>query len=369
MQPERVKFSGIEYDVIDIIKLNNGQFLILKNNNDVLCLDMSKINSSFFEVDNPKEATKVENVLMDYIVEAIKNDIRNGKYQSKEDLKRDIVDLNKYINTHPRLLGNMRELDFKDDVVLKTITGLLSYFDDEMKDAPLNLEGITSLKILGEDYKKYKDENNMNKFEHASVKLGVDNNHVLPNNPAVQQQNISNDQERLLTEQPKTNEQLETVSDVKESTNTGNNLAATETNEQPTGMDYQPDNEEVVTQYLINNTSDNIDVNAFVDRYLYDLSVEQIDYLLNNYNLTDEYINKLNNQKNEKNMNPNENQENENNIIPVENQKQFEPPKVRVLAKDSRQPKAAFVDTLLLSFVVGLVSGMYLILLILMIMS
>ena len=49
---------------------------------------------------------------------------------------------------------------------------------------------------------------------------------------------------------------------------------------------------------------------------------------------------------------------------------QKEKPKMKILTlNDNRKPNAAFVDTLLLSFVVGLVSGMYLVFLILIIMS
>ena len=77
---------------------------------------------------------------------------------------------------------------------------------------------------------------------------------------------------------------------------------------------------------------------------------------MNNYPLTQDQIDKLNAQKSTK-------------IVLVEEQKEFqkEKPKTKVLTLNNK--KAAFVDTLLLSFVVGLVSGMYLVLLVIMIMS
>ena len=160
MLPNKVIYKGKGFETIGFIKLNNGSFLILRNGEDIVGLDLSKINLNLnlkFEI---KEATKVELVLIEYIVEAIKNDIRSGKYQNKEDLKKDIVDLNRYVNTHPDLLNNMKQLDFKDEVVDKTIHGLLAYFDEVMHDAPLNLEGITSFQVNDKNYIKYKDENN-----------------------------------------------------------------------------------------------------------------------------------------------------------------------------------------------------------------
>lgn len=421
MLPNKVIYKGKEFETIGFIKLNNGSFLILQNNEDIIYLDLSKINLKLdlkFEI---KEATKVEIVLMDYIVEAIKNDIRNGKYQSKEDLKKDIVNLNKYINTHPELLNNMKQLDFKDDIVLKTITSLLSYFDETMKDAPLNLEGITSFIIDGKDYIKYRDQNgkvkimddnvdnrnfveqfkakqneseyfkqddgkesalniadDMNEYQKTSIELNeVDKMEKTPSNQLLStmamqkyddqankdvignaQTGIYYDEQNDKVLTAKQQENSVEVSEVKEITHNENNNGTSIDNNSTlsTEINYPPYNEEIVTQYLMTNKFNDVNINAFIDRYLYDLSAEQIDYLLNNYNLADEYIDKLNNQKSEKNINSNEKQQ------------QMEKPKVKVFTLND-QPKAAFVDTLLLSFIVGLVSGMYLIILILLIMS
>ena len=406
MQPERVKFNGIEYDVIGTIKLNNGQFLFLKNNDDVLGLDMSKVNSSFFGVANPKEATKVEFVLIDYILEAIKNKTKSGKYKNIEELKKDIIDLNKYISNHSELLNNIKQLDFKDEIVLKTMNSLLSYFDEVMKSAPINLEGITSFKIEGKDYIKYEDQNgkvaimddnadnrnfveqlkskqveseyfkqdegkekalnvinDMNEYHKASydlndageIKLSDSSSKVVNSfdeqsdrNPIDNEQSQNEQNDKVLTSQQQDNNVV--ITEVKNEDN------GTSLDIQKNNASYPPYNEEVVTQYLMTNRSNNIDITTFIDKYLHDFSVEQIDYLLNNYSLTDEYINKLNNQKSKKN------------IVEEENQRQSEKPKAKVFTLNNK-PKAAYVDTLLLSFIVGLVAGMYLIVLILFIMS
>ncbi len=417
MLPNRVIYKGKEFETIGFIKLNNGSFLILRNGEDIVGLDLSKINLNLnlkFEI---KEATKVELVLIHYIVEAIKNDIRSGKYQNKEDLKKDIVDLNKYINTHKELLGNMKQLDFKDDVVDKTITGLLSYFDEVMKDAPLNLEGITSFQVDGKSYIKYKDENgqvkimddnvdnrnfveqfktkqneskyfkqedgkesalniaeDMNKYQKTSVGLtdvetldDASNKQAL-SNKAMQKYDEKVDKsivgnaetgiyydennEQLLTADKKDNKVV--ISEIKEATADGTNSVVAE---ETVGVDYPPYNEEVVTQYLAVNRTNKINLSAFINKYLYDLTPTQIDYLINNYNLDPNQVAMLNEQKNLK-------------LTDSQTETQKEKPKTKIFTlNDNRKPNAAFVDTLLLSFVVGLVSGMYLVFLILIIMS
>lgn len=415
MLPNKVIYSSKEYETIGFVKLNNGSFLILQNDNDIIALDLIKINLNLnlpFEI---KEATKVEKILIDYVVEAIKNDIRNGKYQNKEDLKKDIVDLNRYVNTHPDLLHNMKELDFKDEVVDKTIHGLLSYFDEVMHNAPLNLEGVTSFQVDGKNYIKYKDENNqirvlddnvdnrnfveqfkvkqneskyfkqedskenalniakdMDKFEKTAIELEsvdeISNSKVDLPTKAMQKYDEKDDKsiignaetgiyydeknDQLLTSERKDNKVV--ISEIKEATASENSdIDVKET----TSVEYPPYNEEVVTQYLIVNRNNKININAFINKYLYNFTPTQIDYLINNYNLNQNQIAMLTEQKNLK-------------LSVAENQKQKEKPKTKILTLNSQKtPNAAFVDTLLLSFIVGLVSGMYLVFLILIIMS
>ena len=141
------------------------------------------------------------------------------------------------------------------------------------------------------------------------------------------------------------------INEVKEATSETNEVTS-----QSQAVDYPAYNEEAVDQYLIINRANKINLDAFINKYLYDLTPKQIDYLLNNYPLTQDQIDKLNAQKSTK-------------IVLVEEQKEFqkEKPKTKVLTLNNK--KSAFVDTLLLSFVVGLVSGMYLVLLVIMIMS
>lgn len=388
MLPSRIIYRGKLFETIGFIKLNKGSFLIVKNNDEVYGLDLSKLNLNLdlkFEV---KEATKVESVFIEYVIESIKNDIKKGKYQTKEDLKKEIIELNRFINEHNSFLSNIDKLT--DSMTNRNMISLLTYFDETMKETPLDLEAITSFKVDGKSYIKYEDEN-------GKVRIlddNVDNRNFVEQFKAKQNESFSFQLEEVdeITEAPK-NQVLPTIAmqkyDEKKDKNIVGNAeariyydpnsgqilttkrednkiiinevkeATSETNEvtsQSQTVDYPAYNEEAVDQYLISNRANKINLDAFINKYLYDLTPKQIDYLLNNYPLTQDQIDKLNAQKSTK-------------IVLVEEQKEFqkEKPKTKVLTLNNK--KAAFVDTLLLSFVVGLVSGMYLVLLVIMIMS
>lgn len=412
MLPSRIIYRGKLFETTGFIKLNKGSFLIVKNNDEVYGLDLSKLNLNLdlkFEV---KEATKAEAVFIEYIIESIKNDIKKGKYQTKEDLKKEIIELNRFINEHDSFLSNIDELT--DSMTNKNIISLLTYFDETMKESPLDLEGITSFKVDGKYYIKYKDENgkvrilddnvdNRNFVEQFKAKQNESSSfqsenggqnalNIVKDMDAFQKESFELEKVDEITEAPK-NQVLPTIAmqkyDEKQDKNIVGNAeagiyydqnsgqiltskrednkiiinevkeATSETNEvtsQSQTVDYPAYNEEAVDQYLIINRSNKINLDAFINKYLYDLTPKQIDYLLNNYPLTQDQIDKLNAQKSTK-------------IVLVEEQKEFqkEKPKTKVLTLNNK--KAAFVDTLLLSFVVGLVSGMYLVLLVIMIMS
>lgn len=412
MLPSRIIYRGKIFETTGFIKLNKGSFLIVKNNDEVYGLDLSKLNLNLdlkFEV---KEATKAEAVFVEYIIESIKNDIKKGKYQTKEDLKKEIIELNRFINEHDSFLSNIDKLT--DSMTNKNMISLLTYFDETMKETPLDLEGITSFKVDGKYYIKYKDENgkvrilddnvdnrnfveqfkakqnesfsfqledgkesalniakDMDKFQKQSVELEeVDEiepttaTQVIPTK-VMQKYDEEKDgnivgnakagiyhdenKDKILTTEIKREERKVLVNEVKAATSETNEVTS-----QSQAVDYPTYNEETVDQYLIINRTNKINLDAFINKYLYDLTPKQIDYLLNNYSLTQEQVDKLNAQRSTK-------------IALVEEQKQKEKPKTKVLALNTK--KAAFVDTLLLSFVVGIVSGMYLVLLVIMIMS
>ena len=408
MLPSKVIYKDKMYETVGFIKLNNGSFLILKNNDEIISIDLSKAQGLSlklkFEV---KEATKVELVLIEYITQALRNDIKNGKYKDKKSLMDDLASVNKYINTHPELLKNMKELDFKDDLVDKNILQLLSYFDEVMAPSPLNLESITSFEIGDKDYIKFKDENgdvkilddshdNRNfveqfenkqdesrsfqsndgtqnaleiakdtlKFEKKEVPLEStvldDNlgNAIINQQPALANDNIlGNSEEKIFYNQ--SDDQIVTIEQngddvaIKE---VGETKSVEEKEEDTTSKVIYPPYDEVTVTLLLFKGPDNLDVDLFINQYLNYLTVKQIDLLISNYILTPEQMNKLTEQRTLKEMAEKQ----------VEDVKQMEKPKTFVLKKNE---KAAFVDSLLLSFVVGLVWGIYLTFLIILLLS
>lgn len=408
MLPSKVIYKDKMYETVGFIKLNNGSFLILKNNDEIISIDLSKAQGLSlklkFEV---KEATKVELVLIEYITQALRNDIKNGKYKDKKSLMNDLASINKYINTHPELLKNMKELDFKDDLVDKNILQLLSYFDEVMAPSPLNLEGITSFEIGDKDYIKFKDENgdvkilddshdnrsfveqfenkqdesrsfqsndgtqnaleiakDTLKYEKKEVPLEStvldDNlgNAIINQQPALANDNIlGNGEEKIFYNQ--SDDQIVTIEQngddvaIKE---VGETKSVEEKEEDTTSKVIYPPYDEVTVTLLLFKGPDNLDVDLFINQYLNYLTVKQIDLLISNYILTPEQMNKLTEQKSIKEMAEKQ----------VEDVKQKEKPKTLVLKKND---KAAFVDSLLLSFVVGLVWGIYLTFLIILLLS
>ena len=338
MLPNKVIYKGKEYETIGFIKLNNGSFLFLRNNEDVVGLDLSKINLKLdlkFEI---KEATKVELVLIDYIVEAIKNDIRSGKYQNKEDLKKDIVDLNKYINTHKDLLNNMKQLDFKDELVNKTITNLLSYFDEVMSNAPLNLENITSFQVDGKSYIRYKDAT-------GHVKIMDDN---VDNRNFVEQFKAKQNESKYFKQEDGKESALNIAEDMNKYQKTSVELNDVDvidnvSKEQELPNKAMQEYDQKDDKSIVGNTEAGI---------YYDENSNQL--LTTTKKDGEVVISEVNEVTTEENSKTNEK----------------EKQKIKIFTlNDNRKPNAAFVDTLLLSFIVGLVSGMYLVFLILIIMS
>ena len=126
--------------------------------------------------------------------------------------------------------------------------------------------------------------------------------------------------------------------------------------EDTTSKVIYPPYDEVTVTLLLFKGPDNLDVDLFINQYLNYLTVKQIDLLISNYILTPEQMNKLTEQRSIKEMSEKQ----------VEDVKQMEKPKTLVLKKND---KAAFVDSLLLSFVVGLVWGIYLTFLIILLLS
>lgn len=403
MLPSRVIYKGKIFETIGFIKLNNGSFLILKNDDEIVSLDLNEAKGLSLDLKfEIKEATKVETILIEYIMQALKNSIKNGEYKDKKTLMDDIISINRYINTHPDLLNNMKELDFKDDLIDKNILQLLSYFDEVMGKAPLNFAGMTSFEIGNKDYIKFKDENGqvrilddsynnksmvdqfvskqeesrsfqtddgvLNtsniaddtlKFEKREIPLEstvIENdsmNHIINyQQPLAAETILGNSEEKIFYNQNEdkvfTVEKSDDDLSLKEISQTNN--VEDKSTDSASKIVYPPYDELAVTQMLLNEKN-NLDVEVFIRQYLNNLTVAQIEILMNNYMLAPEQIVQLNEQMA---------------VLKDVNTNNKEKVKTLVLNK---KDKAAFVDSLLLSFIIGLVWGIYLTFLIILILS
>lgn len=126
-------------------------------------------------------------------------------------------------------------------------------------------------------------------------------------------------------------------------------------------LEEYPQYDENAVTMILTSQQPNLDVDKFVNEYFNDFNIEQIDLLLTNYNLDENKIKSLNERKNILNEN----------ISSQERNKKNTRAKTKVFAlphiKESKE--AAFIDTLLLSFTVGILCGIYLTYFILTIMS
>lgn len=121
---------------------------------------------------------------------------------------------------------------------------------------------------------------------------------------------------------------------------------------------YPEYNEQVATM-ILTNPQPNFDVEKFVNLYFYQFNIEQINLLLSNFQLNEFQMKRLEKRKNELTINTN----NSNSKSNLGKRKTFALPGIK------ENKEAAFIDTLLLSFTVGIMCGIYLMYFVLTIMS
>ena len=412
MLPQRVIYSGVLYDTLGLIKLNKGSFVIIKNNDNILSLDLSKTGLNLnlkFEV---KEATKAENVLIGYILGALKNTDKKELYVLRDYMN----DINKYVNTHPELLKNISSLENKDDMVMANITNLIQYFEDAMNKMPdLDFSSVTSFKVEDKDYIKYKDENNnikiledtldnrnfieqlkqrqsesksfqtddslenvenmienMEKFEKESIELETveeEKKDAIRN--ASGQQYISASVMEHYAD--KENEEIvgnveagiyynkddDQILTTKEEEGKVVIKGVEETKADGASLEYPAYDEALVDEFLVSMKGNNeFNLNDFINNYLNQLSSNQIDYIFENYVLNEQQTQKLKEQKD---------------LISREvsaSSKGVERPKIKSFTLYGKDiDNAAFIDAFLLVLIIGSLSGIYLTYLIFGIMS
>ena len=123
-------------------------------------------------------------------------------------------------------------------------------------------------------------------------------------------------------------------------------------------VEYPAYDEQAVSVILANKRGTDFDIKSFIDAYMYDFTQEQIKMILENYNVSDEQRIILSQRVAADTANANTNGK-------------TNPGKRKTLSLPAfkENKEAAFVDTLLLTFTVGTICGIYLMYLILTIMS
>ena len=268
--PNPIGYNGDIYNTVGAVKMNDGAFLIAQNNKNLVNVDFTKLveliqNVSFVI----KKPTEIERAFMNFIQEKIQEKLYNGQIQIN-DLSKTFSNINRYINTTPNLLQNLKNINL-GNVNEKT---LQTIFEELLKD--------------NEYFKKEEKVENINL-------------------------NIS----------------------------------------------FPEYNEELVTTVLLQQS--NLDIDMFVNQYFNDFTLEQINMLLEKFKLDEIKTNQLLQRRNELNMVVDES---------VSNSKSsLDKRKNLALPGFKENKEAAFIDTLLLSFTVGTICGIYLMYFILTIMS
>lgn len=268
--PSVVEYNGKKYIVLGNINMKNGRFLIAINNNDIISVDCSTIDSylkaSGFEIKKP---TSGEVFFMTFLKNKIQEKFNNGEIVNYSEINKACNDINKYINENPRLLDNLNQLN--DQVINTNMQSLLNYLNSEMS---------------GNQYFK---------------------------------ENIKEDD-----------------------------------------LDSLPEyDEQAVTIILSTPRSTNFDVDKFIKKYLNNFTLEQINLLLTSFNIKESQVKILEERKNNLKTNLGTSSSKAN----LGKRKTFALPGIK------ENKEAAFIDTLLLSFTVGIFCGIYLMYFVLTIMS
>lgn len=396
--------EGINFNELGVIKVNNVLYWIILKNKNIESIDLyDKDLQLNMEV---QQSTLVENALIGCIVSALRHEISKGK--DLESLKQSVIEVNRYINTHPELLKNINELRGKDEIANKTMTSLIAYFDDVLsKQKAIDFDSVTSFEVNGQEYIKHKDPDGNVKILEDNSKLNFMEqlNNKQGESPNFQTNDDIENTESMIENMEKFEKKDIDFETFDEMNNTESRAMAEYADvvgheivgDESTGIYYDKEDDKILTPVETNNTikineveetkvsendgqpyvsypaydeelvtnilvdgkgSNSFNIEAFINNYLPNLSINQINFILSNYKLDEAMIIKLKEQLNSK-------QE----LVPqIDNTATIEKPKTKVLTLPSDK-KAAFIDTLLLTFIVGSLSGIYLTYLIFGIMS
>lgn len=269
MLPKAISYNNIIYKTVGMIKMNDGAFLIAKNENKLINFDFTRLANLLSNLKiEIKKPSIIENNFMIFIQNKIQDKINNGELNSDIEINYAFTDINRYINTTQGLLINLKNIGSQSNLNNESLN---NYFDNLMS---------------GNKY-----------FKKTTPKDD-------------------------LATLPKYDEQL-------------------------------------VTTILSTPQSANFDIDKFIKKYYNNFNLEQIDLLLTKFQLHESQIKNLEDKKNSLISDTT----NSNLKSSLGKRKTFALPGI----KESKE--AAFIDTLLLSFTVGIFCGIYLMYFVLTIMS
>lgn len=366
MLPKMVNLNGNIYNTVGMVKLNNGAFLIAVNANELANFDFTQIPglSSLPQI-QVKKPTSVEHVFINYVQSVLQDKLNKGQINNSNDLTKTISSVNSYVNNHGQLLVNMAELDNKDNVVEAEKENLLGYFEDEMSaneyfQKPIVNEPVVNTEVTPQVVMQQDLPNNdlitkpIN-FEQPSFEMVEPQLSVQPPKP------------EFNFEVPAVEPMVQTAPAMPEF-----NFEISSVVAEPIAPAIPEYNQQTVDMVLNQQTQmpdPNFDVTSFINQYYEHFTMDQINTLLSGKILINEQQETMLKQRKGTmqvydSLHAAEIKQNEAQVVQ-------EPAKRKHLIRNAPNNKgqAAFVDTLLLSFTVGTICGVYLMYFVLTIMS
>lgn len=170
--PTGINYKNKFYEKIKLITINNYNFLIVENNNKLLKVEMieTENNNPLFKIiidfnDTPNIS---EHILIDYILNALQNEIENNKFSKKEDLESSLTNIIKYINETniTEALQKCNE-QIRNDDFNKNIISLLEFLDKKLENnKAINFKNLKHFEIGNNEYFKF--------YENGKVKILID---------------------------------------------------------------------------------------------------------------------------------------------------------------------------------------------------
>jgi len=377
MLPKMVNLNGNIYNTVGMVKLNNSAFLFATNANELASFDFTQFPElSSLPQFQVKKPTSVELVFIDFIKNALQDKMNNGQIANFDDLKKALSSVNRFVNTHQELLTNMAELDGKDQMVKAVKENLLAYFEDEMSNNEYFQKPVVNQPVVEQPQVVMQQDLPNNDlitepivFSEPTFMMSETQQPIVESTkpdfnfemPVVEPQKPDFSFE-VPTAQPEFNFGVPAVEAVPMMDDNNFNATAVET--RPMLPEYDKDTVDLVLQSPVDP---NFDVTSFVNTYYDHFTMDQINMLLSGkFALNEQQETILKQRKGTIQI--------YNSLEAAEAQKEapvatVQQDKRKRFIRKEKHNQAAFVDTLLLSFTVGTICGVYLMYFVLTIMS